>query len=49
MVSAKRASISLAEDTGELVLDGVMLLWFLLAAGSLLFVAIDIRTTAASK
>jgi Domain of unknown function (DUF4396) len=27
------------------VLDGVMLLWFLLAALSLLFVAIDIRTT----
>jgi hypothetical protein len=27
------------------VLDGVMLLWFLLAAASLLFVAIDIRTT----
>ncbi len=27
------------------MLDGVMLLWFLLAAGSLLFVAIDIRTT----
>jgi hypothetical protein len=27
------------------VLDGVMLLWFLLAAGSLLFVAIDIQTT----
>jgi hypothetical protein len=27
------------------VLDGVMLLWFLLAAVSLLFVAIDIRTT----
>ena len=27
------------------MLDGVMLLWFLLAAASLLFVAIDIRTT----
>src|SRR3979409_84246 len=27
------------------MLDGVMLLWFLLAAVSLLFVAIDIRTT----
>src|ERR1700731_1531690 len=27
------------------VLDGVMLLWFLLTAVSLLFVAIDIRTT----
>ncbi|HTG23545.1 MAG TPA: DUF4396 domain-containing protein, partial [Reyranella sp.] len=27
------------------MLDGVMLLWFLLAAMSLLFVAIDIRTT----
>jgi Domain of unknown function (DUF4396) len=27
------------------VLDGVMLLWFLLAAASLLFVAIDIQTT----
>lgn len=30
------------------MLDGVMLLWFLLAAASLLFVAIDIRTTPAS-
>jgi hypothetical protein len=27
------------------MLDGVMLLWFLLAAASLLFVAVDIRTT----
>src|SRR5260221_12055527 len=27
------------------MLDGVMLLWFLLAAASLLFVAIDIRST----
>src|SRR5712664_1374941 len=27
------------------MLDGVMLLWFLLATASLLFVAIDIRTT----
>jgi hypothetical protein len=27
------------------MLDGVMLLWFLLAAVSLLFVAIDIRST----
>src|SRR5450631_260179 len=27
------------------MLDGVMLLWFLLAAVSLLFVAVDIRTT----
>ena len=27
------------------MLDGVMLLWFVLAALSLLFVAIDIRTT----
>ena len=27
------------------MLDGVILLWFLLAAASLLFVAIDIRTT----
>jgi hypothetical protein len=31
------------------VLDGVMLLWFLLAAGSLLFVAIDIQTTPESS
>jgi hypothetical protein len=30
------------------MLDGVMLLWFLLAAASLLFVAIDIRTTPAA-
>lgn len=29
------------------MLDGVMLLWFVLAAVSLLFVAIDIRTTPA--
>ena len=27
------------------MIDGVMLLWFLLVAASLLFVAIDIRTT----
>ena len=27
------------------MLDGVMLLWFVLAAASLLFVAVDIRTT----
>ncbi|SEO47077.1 hypothetical protein SAMN02990966_01987 [Rhodospirillales bacterium URHD0017] len=27
------------------MLDGVMLLWFVLAAVSLLFVSIDIRTT----
>jgi hypothetical protein len=27
------------------MLDGVMLLWFALAAAALLFVAIDIRTT----
>ena len=27
------------------MLDGVMLLWFLLAAASLVFVAIDIRST----
>src|SRR6516165_8217807 len=27
------------------MLDGVMLLWFVLAAASLLFVALDIRTT----
>jgi Domain of unknown function (DUF4396) len=31
------------------MLDGVMLLWFLLAAASLLFVAIDIRTTPESQ
>jgi hypothetical protein len=27
------------------MLDGVMLLWFLLAAAALLFVAVDIRST----
>ena len=27
------------------MLDGIMLLWFVLAAASVLFVAIDIRTT----
>ena len=27
------------------MLDGVMLLWFLLAAASLVFVAVDIRST----
>jgi hypothetical protein len=27
------------------MLDGVMLLWFLLTAGALLFVAVDIRST----
>ena len=27
------------------MLDGVMLLWFLLTAAALLFVAVDIRTT----
>jgi len=27
------------------MLDGVMLLWFILATGAVLFVAIDIRTT----
>jgi hypothetical protein len=31
------------------MLDGVMLLWFVLAAASLLFVAVDIRTTPESK
>ena len=30
------------------MLDGVMLLWFVLAAISLLFVVVDIRTTPAS-
>jgi len=30
------------------MLDGVMLLWFLLTAAALLFVAADIRTTPAS-
>jgi hypothetical protein len=30
------------------MLDGVMLLWFLLTALSLLYVVIDIRTTPAS-
>jgi hypothetical protein len=31
------------------MLDGVMLLWFVLAAASLLFVAVDIRTTPESS
>ena len=31
------------------VLDGVMLLWFLLAAASLLFVAIDIKRNGSSS
>ena len=30
------------------MLDGIMLLWFLLTALSLLFVAVDVRTTPAS-
>jgi hypothetical protein len=31
------------------MLDGIMLLWFVLAAASVLFVAIDIRTTPESS
>src|SRR5262245_61210409 len=37
---------SLRRDAREVaMLDGVMLLWFLLAAAALIFVAVDIRTT----
>src|SRR5262245_6279492 len=47
LVSVAKRSVPLGQGrTPEVsMLDGVMLLWFALAAASLLFVAIDIRTT----
>lgn len=36
---------NLPDAVGWIVLSGVMLLWFLLTAGPVLFVSIDIRNT----